>query len=280
MSLSIKVLYDHFVHELETKWELDESKKIAEIVFSHLFGLSRIDIFLNKSISEPEEQLAPVLHRLLRGEPVQYVLNHAAFFGLSFFVNPDVLIPRQETEELVALILKENDHRSKNILDIGTGSGIIALALHTHRPKWKVSAWDLSPEALEIAERNAHQLKLTVDFACLDILYKDPDADQYHVIISNPPYIPSAEKSLMAGHVVEYEPELALFVADDHPLIFYDAIAKYALKSLKKKGKLYFEIHEDFAHQIQALLNHLGFEEIVIHHDLNKKARMASAIRS
>jgi len=170
MSLSIKVLYDHFVHELETKWGLDESKKIAEIVFSHLFELSRIDIFLNKSISEPEEQLAPVLHRLLRGEPVQYVLNHAAFFGLSFFVNPDVLIPRQETEELVALILKENDHRSKNILDIGTGSGIIALALHTHRPKWKVSAWDLSPEALEIAERNAHQLKLTVDFACLDIL--------------------------------------------------------------------------------------------------------------
>ena len=118
MSLSIKVLYDHFVHELETKWELDESKKIAEIVFSHLFGFSRIDIFLNKLISEPEEQLAPVLYRLLRGEPVQYVLNHAAFFGLSFFVNPDVLIPRQETEELVALILKENDHTSKNILDI------------------------------------------------------------------------------------------------------------------------------------------------------------------
>ena len=280
MSLSSKILYDQFVHELEAKWELDESKKIAEIVFDQLFGFSRIDIFLNKSIPQSDERLAPILQRLLNGDPVQYVLNRATFFGLSFFVNSDVLIPRQETEELVALILKENGHTSQNFLDIGTGSGAIALALCIHRPKWKVSAWDLSPEALEIAERNAHQLKLTVDFACLDILNKDPDADQYHLIISNPPYIPSAEKSLMAGHVVEYEPELALFVADDHPLIFYDAIAKYALKSLKKKGKLYFEIHEDYAHQIQALLNHLGFEEIVIHHDLNKKARMASAIRS
>jgi release factor glutamine methyltransferase len=280
MSLSSKVLYDHFVRKLETKWELDESKKIAEIVFDQLFGFSRIDIFLNKSISQPDERLTPILQRLLNGEPVQYVLNHAAFFGLSFFVNSDVLIPRQETEELVALILKENDHRSKNILDIGTGSGIIALALHTHRPKWKVSAWDLSPEALEIAERNAHQLKLTVDFACLDILNKDPDADQYHVIISNPPYIPRSEKSMMAAHVIAYEPDLALFVEDHHPLIFYDAIAKYALKSLKKKGKLYFEIHEDFADKIKTLLNHLGFEGVVIHHDLNKKARMASAIRA
>ena len=279
MSLSSKVLYDQFVHELEAKWELDESKKVAEIVFDHLFGFSRIDIFLNKSIPQSDERLAPILQRLLNGEPVQYVLNHAAFFGLSFFVNSEVIIPRQETEELVALILKENGHTSQNILDIGTGSGVIALALCIHRPNWNISAWDLSLEALDVARHNAHQLNLTVDFRCLDILTKDPDTDQYHLIISNPPYIPSAEKLLMAGHVVKYEPELALFVADDHPLIFYDAIAKYALKPLKEKGKLYFEIHEDFAHQIQTLLNHLGFEEIVIHDDLNKKARMASATR-
>jgi len=279
MSLSSKVLYDQFVHELEAKWELDESKKVAEIVFDKLFGFSGIDIFLNKSIPQSDERLAPILQRLLNGEPVQYVLNHTAFFGLSFFINSEVLIPRQETEELVALILKENGHTSQNILDIGTGSGAIALALCMHRPKWNISAWDLSREALDVAKYNAHQLNLTVDFRCLDILTKDPDTDQYHLIISNPPYIPSAEKLLMAGHVVKYEPELALFVADDHPLIFYDAIAKYALKSLKEKGKLYFEIHEDFAHQIQALLNHLGFEEVVIHDDLNKKARMASATR-
>ena len=280
MSLSSKVLYDQFVRKLEAKWRLEESKKIAEIVFDHLFEISRIDIFLNKSVSQLEEQLAPILKRLLKGEPVQYILNNAPFFGLSFFVNPDVLIPRQETEELVALILKENDHGYKNTLDIGTGSGNIALALHAQRPKWELTGWDLSPQALEIAKINANQLNLNVNFACLDILNKDPDMDQYHVIISNPPYIPSSEKSLMAGHVVEHEPELALFVADDHPLIFYDAIASYALKSLKKQGKLYFEIHEDFAYQIQTLLSHLGFKGIVIHQDLNKKARMASAVRA
>ena len=280
MSLSSKVLYDQFVDDIELKWGSEESKKIAQIVFNHLFGLSRIDIFLNKSIALFDERLIPISKRLLKGEPVQYILNQATFYGLSFFVNPFVLIPRQETEELVALILEENDHSTKNILDIGTGSGIIALTLRTHRPKWNVSGWDLSPEALEIATRNANYLNLNVDFACIDILNKSLDVDKYHLIISNPPYIPISEKSSIPGHVVEYEPELALFVADNHPLIFYEVIANYALESLKKRGKLYFEIHEDFAYQIQTLLNHLGFEEVAIHLDLNKKARMASAIRA
>ena len=278
MSLSSKVLYDQFVDDIELKWGSEESKKIAQIVFNHLFGLSRIDIFLNKSIALFDERLIPISKRLLKGEPVQYILNQSTFYGLSFFVNPFVLIPRQETEELVALILEENDHSIKNILDIGTGSGIIALTLRKHRPKWNVSGWDLSPEALEIATLNANHLNLNVDFKCIDILNKNPDVDKYHLIISNPPYIPMSEKSFIPGHVLEYEPELALFVADDHPLIFYEVIANYALQSLKKRGKLYFEIHEDFANQIQTLLNHLGFEEIAIHLDLNKKARMASAI--
>ena len=135
MSLSSKVLYDQFVHDIELKWGSEESKKIAQIVFNHLFGLSRIDIFLNKSIALFDERLIPISKRLLKGEPVQYILNQATFYGLSFFVNPFVLIPRQETEELVALILEENDHSTKNTLDIGTGSGIIALTLQTHRPK-------------------------------------------------------------------------------------------------------------------------------------------------
>ena len=280
MSLSSKVLYDQFVHDLELKWGSEESKKIAQIVFNHLFGLSRIDIFLNKSIALLDDRLIPISKRLLKGEPVQYILNQATFYGLSFFVNQFVLIPRQETEELVALILEENDHGVQNILDIGTGSGIIALTLRTHRPKWNVSGWDLSPEALEIAVRNANHLNLNVDFTCIDILNKSPDVDKYHLIISNPPYIPSSEKSSIPGHVLEYEPELALFVADDDPLIFYEVIANYALGSLKKRGKLYFEIHEDFAYQIQTLLSHLGFKGIVIHQDLNKKVRMASAVRA
>ncbi len=280
MSLSSKVLYDQFVNDLELKWEIEESKKIAQIVFNHLFGLSRADIFLNKSIALSEERLIPISTRLLKGEPIQYILNQATFFGLSFFVNPFVLIPRQETEELVALILEQNDHSIQNILDIGTGSGIIALTLQMHRPKWDVSGWDLSPKALEIAARNANSLNLNVNFNCIDILNRSPDVDKYHLIISNPPYIPISEKSSIPRHVVEHEPELALFVSDDHPLIFYEVIANYALQSLKKSGKLYFEIHEDFAFQIQSLLSHLGFEKIAIHFDLNKKARMASAIRA
>ena len=280
MNSASKSLFNDLSRQLLSKWGGLESNRMAEMVMAYVYGLSRIDIFLNKELPPRTTELAPILERLLLGEPIQYVLNQAYFFGHPFWVNNQVLIHRQETEELVALILKENTQAESRVLDLGTGSGAIAISLKLDRPDWHVEGIDLSAKALEVARANSKNLVAMVEFSIGDIFDLVVNELQYHIIVSNPPYIPHAEKIYMEDAVLNHEPKLALFVPDNDPLRFYRAIGNFAQKGLKPNGKLYLEINERFGKEIELLLENLGFEAVTILEDLNKKARMVSAIRA
>lgn len=214
---------------------------------------------------------------------MQYITERADFYGLRFFVNSAVLIPRPETEELVAWILEEAGRPPKNVLDIGTGSGCIALTLQYKRVDWQLTALDVSENALEVAQKNASQLQLQqVKFLQSDFL--DPknweNLPLYDIIVSNPPYIAQAERLKMAANVTEFEPALALFVPDDNVLIFYKKIIEFANKHLTQQGRVYVEIHEELAEQTLSLFRESGiFQTIDLQEDMSNRPRMIRAIR-
>ncbi|HTL10787.1 MAG TPA: peptide chain release factor N(5)-glutamine methyltransferase, partial [Chitinophagaceae bacterium] len=221
--------------------------------------------------------------RLLNHQPVQYVLNEAWFYRLKLFVDEQVLIPRPETEELVDWVLKDPRTKSNYIsaLDIGTGSGCIALALKKNAPWLSVHACDVGAGAIQVAGKNALAVGADVHFHLMDILQPAqwstlPVVD---IIISNPPYIPLHNKAAMANNVLTYEPSLALFVPDEDPLQFYKAIASFALAHLSATGKLYFEIHEDMGMTVTTLLRDQGFTQLLLRKDLQGKDRMIAASR-
>lgn len=274
---TIQSAFHQLKNTLQKIYEAREANNIAKIVFEdafHLFDFQSLKPFLF------EEALLTITNRLLTKEPVQYVLGQADFYGLKFKVNPYVLIPRPETEELIYWILEEKEDSFISILDIGTGSGCIPIILKKKREKAKIFACDISAEALEMARQNAaiHQTKVT--FLHIDILDENtwqalPHTD---IIISNPPYIPYKEKHLMSAQVLDFEPELALFVQNENPLIFYTKIALLAKQKLKKGGKLYFECNEFNAEQVVVLLKKVGFADIKLRHDMAGKNRMVRAI--
>ena len=227
---------------------------------------------------DKESLLEEYLERLKQSEPIQYVLGLADFYGLKFQVNKNVLIPRQETEELVYWIL-ENHHarQSLNLLDIGTGSGCIPITLKKHRPEWTITGVDVSIGALEVAQQNATKNGVEVAFQQMDILNVDSLSANWNIIVSNPPYIPTDESRLMPENVLKYEPRLALFVENEDALLFYRKIADLSLYALSENGRLYFELNEYNAEEVKAMLLEKDYHKVEIQKDINGKQRMISA---
>ena len=277
--MKIQVAYQQLIADLGQRYSPGEATCIARIVFEVAFGIrnfSRTDLLGESQL----QQLTQISKSLKDGEPVQYALGQASFYGLNLLVDPSVLIPRQETEELVHWILSDHPERaSLRILDIGSGSGCIPLALKANWSAATVTAFDVSTAALAIARNNAERLGLPIEFRKIDILNEEDwqKVNQFDVIVSNPPYIPASEKALMPDHVLHYEPSLALFVEDDDPLIFYQKIAKLALQKLSPKGQLYYETNEFNAQQVVELLQKEGFLNIELRKDMQGKDRMICA---
>nr|WP_320057373.1 peptide chain release factor N(5)-glutamine methyltransferase [uncultured Bacteroides sp.] len=266
---------------LQGFYPLSELQSLAKIVCLDLLGVDAIDFYSGKDIDlsqKKEKDLETILERLRDNEPIQYIRGNADFFGLKFKVAPGVLIPRPETEELVDLIIKENP-LAKRILDIGTGSGCIAIALAKHLPLATVSAWDVSDEALAIAEQNNACLGTSVAFSRKDVFSEILNEDNYDVIVSNPPYITIAEREEMDANVLNWEPELALFVGNDDPLWFYRRIASLGLNLLSLEGSLYFEINQAYGLETSLMLTALGYRDVCVIKDLFGKDRIVKASR-
>ena len=271
-----------------TQYDEMESRSIVRMLLDDCFGWSYTDICcgaLESIGKEDEERLEGLMTRLEDGEPIQYVTGTAMFYNRAFHVENGVLIPRPETEELIDLIKKEKGNVSHDILDIGTGSGCIAVTLAKEIKGANVTAWDISSEALTVAKKNSNDHGAGVRFEEQDIFKAPRDREKYDVIVSNPPYICDNEKGEMEENVLSYEPEIALFVPDEDPLLFYRAITEYASMALREGGLLAFEINplyaEDMAEMVRGLRIRESaescFEEIMIHPDQFGKSRFLIA---
>lgn len=253
------------------------------MICESVFGLSRTDLLLRGTIEVNRDDaltLNDALNELKKGNPIQYILGEADFFDLKFKVNEHVLIPRQETEELIHLIIK-NSSKANKILDVGTGSGIIPITLKTELITPQVFGLDVSAEALKVAKQNALNHKAEVSFIEQNILDEsnwDNLPNDLDVLVSNPPYVLNSEKELMHHNVLKFEPHLALFVEDDNPLLFYKAITELGIKKLKKGGALYFEINEQFGKETASLLKE-NFYSVNIVKDINGKDRFVYGIK-
>lgn len=227
-----------------------------------------------------DSRLASIIARLKQHEPLQYILGKARFHGHSFAVTPATLIPRPETEQLVDMIVDENTGSDLAVLDIGTGSGCIAISLARALKFAQVTATDVSPDALAVAQHNATALKTRVRFLEQDILTCSAPSQAWDIIVSNPPYITEQEKATMERNVLDYEPHSALFVPNDDPMLFYRPIAAYASRSLKNGGRLYLEINRAMAQQVSDILRQAGLSNIHIHNDFNGNNRFITATKT
>lgn len=299
--------YETLWHRLSGIYDRDEAKAVVRWMLDIRFGLSLTDIVCGKldEMSQAEcDALEEMMSRLEQGEPVQYVLGVAEFCGRRFHVEPGVLIPRPETGELCRWIVEERWREGVRregeyqVLDVGTGSGCIAITLALEMPQAKVTAWDISDDALRIAKKNAEVLGAEValekrdalnhgdrhsDLRCATIIepvpmiHPVPMIQQWDAIVSNPPYVCQKESATMERHVLEHEPHLALFVPDDDPLRFYRAIAEYGVTALKPNGLLYFELNPVYALETEAMLKDLGYVETEIKRDMFGKQRFLKA---
>ena len=273
--------FEEFWKPLTAIYEAGEAKAIVRLVMEVRFGLSMTDVVCGKTGDETEMQA--LQQRLLTGEPVQYVLGEADFGGRTFHVESGVLIPRPETYELCKWSLPPTPSKWKgHILDIGTGSGCIACTLAAEIPNAEVTAWDISDDALRIAAENAKRANVHVSFEKVDVLNtsllnRERPATGLDIIVSNPPYICNKERATMERNVLEHEPELALFVPDDDPLLFYRAIARYAARALKPSGQLFFEINPLYADEMQQMLSEEGFSHIEVRNDQFGKQRFTKS---
>ncbi|MDH6307443.1 release factor glutamine methyltransferase [Dysgonomonas sp. PFB1-18] len=269
----------HIKESLKAHYPESEISGFTRIIVEHITKESYTRYLLdNKPFSvEQEKQLESILERLRTYEPIQHITEDTEFLGLPFFVNKNVLIPRPETEELVELILNENKEFGLRVLDIGTGSGAIAIALAKHLKNTEVTAWDFSHKVLDIAVFNSKINSVDVSFRLVDVLKDFPTDRQYDIIVSNPPYILENEKSTMDKNVLDYEPHSALFVPDSSPLLFYERIADIALQVLSANGKLYFEINQAKGNETVEMLESKGFRNVSLHKDLSQNDRMVKA---
>ena len=298
--------YEELWHRLTHIYDAGEAKAIVRWVLDVRFDMSWTDILCGKVTelsAHDQTELEKIMQRLEKGEPVQYIIGVADFFGRQFHVAPGVLIPRPETEELCRWILasdkhgltrtvREISHQSDaNILDIGTGSGCIAITLALELPDAQVTAWDISDDAIRIAAGNAKSLGANVTFKHRDVLDSSlftldsslftlhSSLPKWDLIVSNPPYICEKEKSAMECNVLEHEPHLALFVPDDDPLLFYRAIAQYAVVALKPQGSLFFEINPLYADDLNQMLRMMSYHDISIRQDQFGKPRFLKATK-
>lgn len=264
--------YQQLWRTLAQHYEEGEAKAMARMVYEVRYGLSLTDILLGKDTqlsANNQKEVEEIAHRLLLSEPIQYVLGIAEFCGRTFIVTPDVLIPRLETEELCQQIISKG--WQQKILDIGTGSGCIAITLAAEMPHSIVTAWDISEDALSIAEENAKRNNADVSFQLVDMLHLPSDICRYtsafDLIVSNPPYICYKERADMEKNVLDYEPPTALFVPDDDPLLFYKAIARFAGKALTPDGMLAVEINRAYGQETCEVMKNAGFNDIQLYQD-------------
>jgi len=282
--------YNELWRQLVQIYDEGEAKAIARMVYEERFGLTLLDIYLGRDTQLSTDDLTELLgiaKRLMNGEPIQYVLGQADFCGRTFMVNEHVLIPRPETEELCnwkPLPLPSPKGEGAKILDIGTGSGCIAITLAAMYPEAQVIGWDISEDALEVAKINAIRNNVNVSFEQVDVLnlpsplpFGGGRGEALSLIVSNPPYICNKERAAMAVNVLEYEPHTALFVPDDDPLLFYRAIAQYGQTALKAGGWLYFEINPLYAREMCDMLRLMSYHDIELKADQYGKQRMIRA---
>lgn len=258
----------------------NEISGLVRLLIEHVTKSSMPALLSDKNTkitSEEVLKIDKIVERLQRFEPIQYILGETEFYGLPFTVNQDVLIPRPETEELVELILNENKESKPRILDIGTGSGCIAVSLQKHIHESSVTAWDISEKALAVAALNSKSNSVNVTFNQVDILSDYPTNHSFDIIVSNPPYVLDSEKTDMHANVLEYEPHTALFVADNNPLLFYNRIADVAIQLLADGGKLYFEINRAKGQETIEMLENKNFSEIRLIKDISGNDRMVRA---
>ena len=252
-----------FLKSITPLYNKDEASSLYYMLCEEYLALSKSKLIIAEDMDlsvEKTNHLYDCLERLKKYEPIQYVLGNTKFCGLNFFVNESVLIPRPETEELVNIILK-NELGNKTVLDIGSGSGCIAVSLAKYSTKTSVTALDICKDAIELSQRNAKENDVNLEFINTDILNYKSDK-KYDIIVSNPPYVLESEKKHMSKNVLDYEPELALFVKNDDPLQFYKAILDFAKNSLNKNGEIYFEINESYKDEIMELVNNYGCSNV------------------
>ena len=297
MNFTLKNIRDLFLSSLHILYDNREAEAIVRYYFDMKWEIPALEFALHPDKNFPDEEWQEMqkdLQRLQKGEPVQYVVGKSEFYGLTLQVNPLVLIPRPETEELVQLLLQRmavTPHISNcedavghdvtppcRVLDFCTGSGAIAIAVAKHLPQAEVTATDYSLDILELAQQNAEKHQVKVHFVCHDVLHDGPGIlnGHYQAIISNPPYIPQSRKVLLHKNVVDFEPLEALFVPDDQALLFYERIALLGRDLLADKGLLFFETHEDFHDELEALLLRYHYQHIEKLSDLNGKPRFVT----
>lgn len=267
--MSVAPLYDH-----------PEPVAVAERICADLYGFDRFGMTLMPSAEVEgfdEEAFEQVCKRLAEGCPVQYVVGHTEFCDLRFAVREGVLVPRPETEQLVRLVAEKHPNSGVRLMDIGTGSGAIAVSLAKLIEGARVTAVDVSEDALAVASENAAANDAKVEFVRADIFAYEPTPESLDVVVSNPPYIPESERSQMARNVVGYEPSLALFVPDHSPIMFYQRIADVARIALVAGGALYFEVHERYASEVAECLVCRGFVDVEVIEDFFSKPRIVSA---
>lgn len=287
--MTMHLAYQQLSAQLCAIYDDREAANIASLLIEHITGQTKIERILNKEclLTKPqEEKIVTYTEQLLQHRPIQYVLNEAWFVNMKLYVDERVLIPRPETEELVDWIVRDvraQPRRAGNIclLDIGTGSGCIPIAIKKQLPAHLLSAVDISDEALEVAKRNAAAQQVKIDFYPIDFLNKKDwnKLESFDVIISNPPYIKKSEEASMADNVSQYEPHIALFVPDENALIFYRAIAEFAKGHLVEKGSIYVEINEALGAQVIEMFRQYGFEHTELRKDLQGRDRMIKAQR-
>lgn len=283
----MKNIVNYMLHRLLEVYPEGEARALVRYVLEVRYGMSLPEIYMGKDRHFSEEERAEldfIVERLLCQEPVQYVLGQADFHGLTFHVAPGVLIPRPETEELVDWVLEElAGIRAAAVLDIGTGSGCIAVSLAKACPEAKISALDISPVALDIARGNATAAGVDIGMLCGDILHPDRNdilsMSSWDVIVSNPPYICDSEATGMSENVLGFEPHEALFVPDNNPLLFYKAIADYSIQKLNPGGKLFVEINRAYATEVMSLFSDMGFVSVELKKDMYDNNRMVKCIK-
>ncbi len=284
--MTLQQLRKEFIDSLSAYYDSNEVHSFFYMLSEHLLGYRRVDVALKlqESITETvSDRMQQAIIALQQYHPIQYIMGSTSFYGMSFHVTPSVLIPRPETEELIAWIVAEiqaeNQQQSPlRILDIGTGSGCIAITLAKQLPNAIVHAIDISEDALAVASANAAENQVQVQWIQADILKTKALADQYDIIVSNPPYVREQEKEEMQANVLENEPHLALFVSDHDPLIFYKKITAIATAYLKEQGKLYFEINQYLGAETVAMIEAHGLGDVILKKDINTNDRMIRAV--
>ena len=281
--------YNDFLNQLTSIYEKREAANITDWVFENITGFKKLERSINRNVELGKgvmQKLQIYLAELLQYRPVQYVLNEAWFYKMKFYVNENVLIPRPETEELVEWIVEDVRslkydvrYREFKVLEIGTGSGCIAVSIKKELENIDITAIDISEEALKVANKNADALHTKINFLQINFLNENlwDSLQFYDAIVSNPPYIPENKKEKLAKNVTEFEPAIALFVENNNPFIFYEKIAKFARSHLEPNGKIFVEIHEEYSKEVQKIFSARNFKT-QIRKDIYGKERMLQAI--